>query len=92
MAVVGCSLYAECVNGATLEWNTVNDTLVKLHTNITGVITGSPSDDLIFVVEAASSQSVLLKPGGKSLTVSYLNTLLMFSADFWKNLVSSQRA
>ena len=59
-----CSLYLECADGAgILEWNTANDTLVKLH-NIVGVVTGAPADDVIFVGNNEESSATLLKPGG----------------------------
>ena len=63
--VAMCSLFIECVDGAgVLEWNTANDSYVALH-NITGVVTGAPADDMIFVGNNADSRATMLKPGGK---------------------------
>lgn len=60
-----CSLLAECTDGAgTLEWNTVMDTFVALHTDVVGVVTGSPADDIIFVGDKENSNATLLRPGG----------------------------
>jgi hypothetical protein len=60
-----CSLLIECVDGTgTLEWNTVNDTLVKMHT-IVGVVTGAPADDMIFIGNSGNSVAVMVKPGGE---------------------------
>lgn len=62
-----CSLYIECVDHTgTLEWNTVNDTLVKLHQTVIGPPTGAPADDMIFVVNTDNSLAVLVQPGRES--------------------------
>lgn len=64
-----CSLFIECVDGAgVLEWNTANDTYIALH-NITGVVTGAPADDMIFVGNNAGSSATMIKPGGENIFV-----------------------
>jgi len=61
-----CSLYIECADGTgTLEWNTANDTLVKFHDTLIGVVTGAPADDMIFVGNQGKSLAVLVQPGSK---------------------------
>jgi hypothetical protein len=66
-----CSIFIECVDGSgILEWNTANDTLVKMHTTFNGVVTGAPADDMIFVGNEANSLAVMLQPGGELLEPS----------------------
>jgi hypothetical protein len=65
-------IFIECVDGSgILEWNTANDTLVKMHTTFNGVVTGAPADDMIFVGNEANSLAVMLQPGvnGQASTV-----------------------
>ena len=50
-----------------MEWNTANDTFVRLH-NVVGVVTGAPADDIIFVGNNANSTATMLQPGGKQLS------------------------
>ena len=62
-----CSLFIECVDGTgTMEWNTVNDTLVRWHTNAIGAITGAPADDMVFVSDSGNSSVTMIKPKGAS--------------------------
>lgn len=49
-----------------LEWNTANDSYVALH-NITGVVTGAPADDMIFVGSNTDSRATMIKPGGEPM-------------------------
>lgn len=69
-------LYIECVDHTgTLEWNTVNDTLVKLHQTVIGPPTGAPADDMIFVVNTDNSLAVLVQPGQNGVASTVFATL-----------------
>jgi len=69
-------LYVECADGTgTLEWNTANDTLVKFHNTLIGVVTGAPADDMIFVGNQGESLAVLVQPGKNGLASAIFATL-----------------
>jgi hypothetical protein len=53
------------VGGAgTLEWNTVTDTFVALHTNITGYLSATPATDLIVATDADKNEAFVFQPQG----------------------------
>lgn len=86
-------LLIECVDGSgVLEWNTANDSYVALH-NITGVVTGAPADDMIFVGSNTDSRATMIKPGANGQPSSLYAVLTVdynpaYPA-FWSNSTST---
>ena len=59
-----CSVFLECVDGGTLEWNAQTNKPVYFHKNITGYISAAPADDRILITNSAYNWVTVLTPEG----------------------------
>ncbi len=62
-----CSVFLECVDGGTLEWNAQTNKPVYFHKNITGYISAAPADDRILITDSDYNWVTALTPRGDAL-------------------------
>ena len=67
LCMICCSIFLECVDGGTLEWNALTNQPVYFHMNITGYISAAPADDRILVTASNYNWATVLTPLGMAI-------------------------